>query len=118
MIKKIFLISTIICTIFFSLPAFAAHTVPKLSPLQPIPQGVEAPTSQNINSQDSATNKSLQLMDNQTQAPAINQNSNPANQTQTTVPANSGLSYWILLFVGILGLGSVLIWAYVRFGKL
>ncbi len=110
--------------IFFSLPVLAAHAVPKLNPLQPVPQGVGANTSQNINSKDSPTNKALQQLQNQ--IPDNNLKSVPAdqtsslfqNQTQTPVPQESGLFYWILLFIGILGLGGVLIWAYIRFGKL
>jgi hypothetical protein len=124
--KKIVLISIISLGLSFgfSVLAVARLSVPKNSPLQPIPQGTAPNVSNNINTPNSDINKNLQSQI----PPATNtEQTNPTQNTDQSgnlnqpapivgnVPTTSSTLYWILLFIGLAGLMCIGLWAYMRF---
>jgi hypothetical protein len=100
----------------------AALSIPKNQPLQTAPVGIKPNVTNNINSADSESNVNL---DSQNQPSDIQPEPEPTDNTQNNldqtapivgeVSTTSTTSYWIALFIGLLGLVGALIWTYIRF---
>jgi hypothetical protein len=119
MVNKKLLFSIIFClSLCFCSQAIAARLVPHNAPLQPIPQGTAANVSNNVNSDNSESNISAKQ-----QSDAVEQSQQTPDQSQPTPsptptptpPSVNETPYWILIFIGIIGLAGVGAWLYFRF---
>ncbi|HEX9503107.1 MAG TPA: hypothetical protein VF974_02175 [Patescibacteria group bacterium] len=122
--KKSILIVIFCAGLGFGLPAFAVRELPKNQPLFLAPPNIKPNYSHNINSPQSQSNLDLRA---QTPVnlpePPESGNPNPSNPGQivplsgdTSAPSSSS-SYWILLFIGLAGLMTTVVWAYLRFAR-
>ena len=103
--------------------ASAARLVPKLAPLQPIPEDSTPSINQNVNSTNSPYSQSQKLEQSQTvpknstPGPAPDQSPSPNQVVETSAASEPVGLYWTLLILGLLGCGGVIGWAYLRFRK-
>jgi hypothetical protein len=116
--KKI--ITIVFVGLIFGFNAQAARTVPVNEPLQPMPENTYPNVSNNINSADSEVNQSLEadLPIEQTpdgSEPTVEPGATDNQPIVADAAEPATTTYWILLFVGIVGLVGIAFWVYTRF---